>query len=235
MTRIPPTTATRASGLSGVSSVLPAGFSALAVGPHRLHPNAAAALGTPAHRELTLTLRRGVAWPRRSVAAGAPSSASTSTLSDTPDSTGDASARRTPSTEANALSSSGRRRPSSTASTRSSRESCSNTARNDGRHACCHAAADKTKAPARNPMATMTATSTGRRRAQATAAPATLVASRTYPRTNGGSEIRSPQAEPARREAAGMAAIVRTMAAIAKRETTAHHEVTKTHPAHEVF
>ena len=32
----------------------------------------ALALGARPQRELTLTLRRGVAWPRRSVAAGAP-------------------------------------------------------------------------------------------------------------------------------------------------------------------
>src|SRR6266487_237217 len=41
-------------------------------GPHRLHPNAAAALATPPRRELTLTLSRGFTWPRLSVAAGAP-------------------------------------------------------------------------------------------------------------------------------------------------------------------
>ncbi len=47
-------------------------FLALAAGPHHLHPNAAAALGTPARRELTPTLTLGSACPRARVAAGAP-------------------------------------------------------------------------------------------------------------------------------------------------------------------
>ena len=46
-------------------------FLPLALGPHRLHPNAAAALGAPAKRELTLTPRGGFACPPRAVAAGA--------------------------------------------------------------------------------------------------------------------------------------------------------------------
>jgi hypothetical protein len=53
-------------GKSTLKSFLP-----LAPGPHRLHPNAGAALGTPPRRELTLTLSRGFTWPRLSVAAGA--------------------------------------------------------------------------------------------------------------------------------------------------------------------
>src|SRR5206468_841674 len=50
-------------------SILPV-FFALAPGPHRLHPNAAAALGTPPRRELTLMRRRRLclaataAWPQ---------------------------------------------------------------------------------------------------------------------------------------------------------------------------
>src|SRR5207247_6820458 len=36
---------------------------ALAAGPHRLHPNAAAALGTPPRRELTLTPRLRIRTP----------------------------------------------------------------------------------------------------------------------------------------------------------------------------
>src|SRR2546425_13059614 len=45
-------------------------FFALASGPHRLHPNAAAALGAPPRRELTLMRRRrpclaaAAAWPQ---------------------------------------------------------------------------------------------------------------------------------------------------------------------------
>ena len=48
-----------------------AGAFALAPGPHRLHPNAAPALGTPPRRELTLTPRLGFPCPRLGVAAGA--------------------------------------------------------------------------------------------------------------------------------------------------------------------
>src|SRR5204862_3189397 len=42
-----------------------AGAFALAPGPHRLHPNAAAALGAPPQRELALTSRGGFACPPR--------------------------------------------------------------------------------------------------------------------------------------------------------------------------
>jgi hypothetical protein len=156
-------------------------------------------------------------------------SRSTQTFRETPESVGDASARSTPSTTANASSSSGMRRPSASAVARCVRASSSNPMRSGGRHARCHSTADSNAPPAKKPIATKEARGPGRHRTTVVTAPPTLAKSRRKPRTNGGSGRSRPATAPTRRPAAGTAATARTRRRGAKAHPLTHHKGRKGH------
>ena len=153
--------------------------------------------------------------------------ASTATLIETPDSVREASARRTPSTVANASSSSGSTRPSIAARARSSPASSSKATRRVGRQARCHASAPRSAPPAAKAVATVMATARALEidhAHSAAAAPQINTVDASGWMISG---ARNPTREPASMPRAGMAATVRKPSDRAKFGATAHHDTTK--------
>ena len=154
---------------------------------------------------------------------------STATLSDTPAGARDASERRTPSTIANASSSSGRTRRPAAARARSTRARSSNAIRSVGRHAFCHASAASSAPPAANVNATAAATTRGRKAQHAQAHTNAPTTRNAYANGRPVSGRRNPAAAPASRPRAGTAATSCTPAHAANFGTIAR--ITKTRRA----
>ena len=158
----------------------------------------------------------------------------TSRLGETLCGRGDASARRTPVTVTSAVSSRETGRQRNAASARSARASASKATRRAGRHASRHALAESSAPPVENTVPTASARTSAREVHHAHTATLAQAASAAHPTRSGNSGTKNPNAEPASRPTAGIAATARTWRPVCKHRRCGRprrHEETKARQA----